>query len=255
MLFYFTIETHPITEITFPKVTVCPPKNTYTDLNYDLMRTGNMTLDNDTKTELTNYAVELLYDHLYDTIMTNLSKLEENDRYLNWYHGYTQIKLPYHNKYDTGEVNFDVYTSTTSGSITTQHFGDKFDADKVDTSILYYVKVNPPESVKNNPDVTLYFDIEKSTMKDLSSGYDDLSWDIGTDHIDTDITHINISKTNTPAIALQRKVLLSEVRKQKLELMPGFRFKWYYTGMEVEPSARYYHYTETRAFVRLGSHF
>ena len=30
-----TIEKRPITEITFPKVTVCPPKNTYTDLNYD----------------------------------------------------------------------------------------------------------------------------------------------------------------------------------------------------------------------------
>ena len=29
------IETRPITEITFPKVTVCPPKNTFTDLNYD----------------------------------------------------------------------------------------------------------------------------------------------------------------------------------------------------------------------------
>ena len=28
-----TIETHPISEITFPKVTVCPPKNTYTNLN------------------------------------------------------------------------------------------------------------------------------------------------------------------------------------------------------------------------------
>ena len=56
-----TIETLPITEmITFPKVTVCPPKNTYTDLNYDLMMTENMTLDNDTRQELTNYAVELL---------------------------------------------------------------------------------------------------------------------------------------------------------------------------------------------------
>ena len=30
-----TTETLPITEITFPKVTVCPPKNSYTDLNYD----------------------------------------------------------------------------------------------------------------------------------------------------------------------------------------------------------------------------
>ena len=44
-----TIETRPITEITFPRVTVCPPKNTYTDLNYDLMKIGNMTLNIDEK--------------------------------------------------------------------------------------------------------------------------------------------------------------------------------------------------------------
>ena len=40
-----TIETLPITEITFPKVTVCPPKHTYTDLNLDILRTENMSLD------------------------------------------------------------------------------------------------------------------------------------------------------------------------------------------------------------------
>ena len=37
-----TIETLPISEINFPKVTVCPPKNTFTDLNYDLMMTENL---------------------------------------------------------------------------------------------------------------------------------------------------------------------------------------------------------------------
>ena len=74
-----TIETHPIEQRTFPKVTVCPPKNTYTYLNYDLMMAENMTLDNDTRNVLANYAVELLYDHLYDSVMTNISKLEEND--------------------------------------------------------------------------------------------------------------------------------------------------------------------------------
>ena len=30
-------ETLPMEQIKFPKVTVCPPKNTFTDLNYDLM--------------------------------------------------------------------------------------------------------------------------------------------------------------------------------------------------------------------------
>ena len=78
-----TIETKPIAELTFPKLIVCPPKDTYTDLNYDLMMTENMTLDNDTRNELMNYAVELLNKHSFDSLMTNLSKLQEKDRYYN----------------------------------------------------------------------------------------------------------------------------------------------------------------------------
>merc|ERR1712241_550164 len=54
-----TIETRPITEITFPKITVCPPKNTLTDLNYHLMMAENMTLQNATRNELKDYAMGL----------------------------------------------------------------------------------------------------------------------------------------------------------------------------------------------------
>ena len=86
-----TIETLPTTEITFPKVTVCPPKNTYTDLNYDLMMTQNMTVDQETRSKLANFANEQLYDHMYNVIMQNISKLEDNNRYYNWYHGYAKI--------------------------------------------------------------------------------------------------------------------------------------------------------------------
>ena len=78
-----TIETVAIEKMTFPKVTVCPPKNTYTDLNYDLMMTQNMTLDNKTRNELYDFTLELLLDHLNKEFMTNLSKLEDNDRYYN----------------------------------------------------------------------------------------------------------------------------------------------------------------------------
>ena len=47
-----TTRTVPMSEIKFPKVTVCPPRNTFTDLNYDLMVTENVTLSNDQKNEL-----------------------------------------------------------------------------------------------------------------------------------------------------------------------------------------------------------
>ena len=90
-----TIETLPVEEITLPKVTVCPPKNTYTNLNYDLLMLKDMALNNDSRNELTQYAVGLIQDHVYNDIMTNISLLEEENRYYNWYMGYTKIKLPY----------------------------------------------------------------------------------------------------------------------------------------------------------------
>ena len=90
-----TIETKPIADITFPKVTVCPPKNTYTDLNYDLIMTENMTLKNGTIKELKDLALKL-YDQLYDNIMHNLSKVYDPKRYYNLYHGLTEIELPFH---------------------------------------------------------------------------------------------------------------------------------------------------------------
>ena len=76
-----TIETLPIEKITFPKVTVCPPENTYTDLNYDLMMAKNMVLDNETRYELLSLAIELLQNYSHDEIMGNLSMIEDNDRY------------------------------------------------------------------------------------------------------------------------------------------------------------------------------
>ena len=76
-----TIETLPITEITFPKVTVCPPKNTYTELNYDLMITENITLDDETRNELADFVVEVFNDYIYGQTMANVSKLEDNDIY------------------------------------------------------------------------------------------------------------------------------------------------------------------------------
>ena len=55
-----TIETRPITEITFPKVTVCPPEKTFTDINYDLIMTENMSIEDNARLELTDYAMNLL---------------------------------------------------------------------------------------------------------------------------------------------------------------------------------------------------
>ena len=64
-----TIETLSITDITFPKVTVCPPKNTYTNLNYDLKMISNLTLDEDYRKELSYLALEVINDITFEDLM------------------------------------------------------------------------------------------------------------------------------------------------------------------------------------------
>ena len=115
-----TVDTLPITKLTFPKVTVCPPKNTFTNLNYDLMMLENMTIDNDTRKEMVNFVTELLHKNLHDSIETKLNKIEDDDRYYNWYHGLTRIDIP---RPPNGGADRELFyrhlTKSESGSIKT----------------------------------------------------------------------------------------------------------------------------------------
>ena len=251
-----TIETKPMTEITFPKVTVCPPKNTYTDLNYDLIMTENVTLTRDTRKQLTNYALELLWEHMYKSIKSGLNKLQEKDRFYNWYHGYTRINL----KLKPWSVCLSIYgvchvwqtrkhagleTSARTGTIFTQYYGDKFDASKVDKEKSYSVRIYPVH-ISEHSNATLHIIFEKNTMTNLTSGKDELSTHWYNDGGGWDIEHVlheehifwnvSLKRFNNRIIRYERKVVMEDVEKQKLTKMPGFRLTWYYSGLDVEHS-------------------
>ena len=55
-----TITTHPIDDLDFPIVTVCPPRGSHTAINYDLMKADNNSLtpqDRDTLKQTVYTAV------------------------------------------------------------------------------------------------------------------------------------------------------------------------------------------------------
>ena len=235
-----TIETMPITKLTFPKVTVCPPKNTYTDLNYDLMMLENMDLDNETRKIMSDYAMELLHENLFDSILTNMNKLEDDDRYYNWYHGLTDIEIPAPEDYIGPYRNlfYRLTTQATSGSISTQYFDEVFDADKIDSDIQFYINLGAPPNVVNNAslrNVTFQIEIEKVAMKDLSNGYDKFFFN-GYDKysIDqVDVSHIqDIIEVTEPLpidpfeVNADRLTTTETVKNLKMDQMPGFKIKW-----------------------------
>ena len=251
-----TIETLPISEIKFPKVIVCPPKNTFTDLNYDLMMTENVTLTDEMRDEMFNYAVQVLIED--DLSQNNWTKLNEEDRSYNWYHGYSRIRSPFMTSdgiFSFSNLYIDVETMATSGVVTTEYYGEQYQPNLVERNIEYTVSVSPPHSLRANENVTLHFKLEKVSMKGFP--HTEFLFIDGRENglIDDNLT--TVYKNWTPpgkdhVLSLERYwISEEEVNQQRLEVMPGFRLSWWYTGVaNVKPDDRYKYYEHNKLFVR-----
>ena len=60
-----SITTHPIADLEFPIVTVCPPRHTSTALYHDLVKAGNGTLSDENRRILKRTAYEIFKEHTY----------------------------------------------------------------------------------------------------------------------------------------------------------------------------------------------
>ena len=180
------IETLPITDLPLPKVTVCPPKNTFTNLNFDLMMLDNITLHKKTRTEMIQYAVKLIQNYTYRNVMSNISVIEEENRYYNWYMGYTSFVIPFwgqtscnddnnikDNECNKNMLRYTLDTYATSGNISTQFFDDEFDHKKIDGNFRYMIYLNPPEEYENDSNVTLCVNIQKNILKGVERFYNE----------------------------------------------------------------------------------
>ena len=105
------------------------------------------------------------------------------------------------------------------------------------------VIIFPPENLQNNKNVTLHFQYENIPFKDLTTGSEVYDADYVT------ILGENTQKNYTPPLPspstdryfyrLLRNVKVEDVERQDLDTMPGFRFRWYFSGVEVKPVATY----------------
>ena len=91
-----TIETRPITEIDFPNVTVCPPRNSFTSLIPDLVRSRKMMFDDQKRLELSNSVLDAVFEANYKAKYQEFLEYSQIEgEYLNWYTGISSIDLPY----------------------------------------------------------------------------------------------------------------------------------------------------------------
>ena len=241
-----TIETLPISELTLPNVTVCPPRGLFLNLNHDIKESENITLNKDLRKELLDYALDVILDQYYNEAMANLSKIQDPDRYYNWYHGYTFLRYPHYN-YKVNQLKYYVDTAAASGNMTTPYFSDNFNADKVDGNIFIQIRIHVPPSVSGNRSTTLLLNLEKNSVKALRDKhykenikeYMHMST-IG--NINFDKTHVSKNITGPTSdrydIRLNRKITDEDMNNIKGDKMPGFRLIWSF-NKNIESGAKY----------------
>ena len=89
-----TIDTLPISELEFPNVTVCPPRNSFTSLNLDIARSSKISLSQGQRKALSKQISEVVYTSHMERKLATYTEYEEKDRYRNQYHGFSRINIP-----------------------------------------------------------------------------------------------------------------------------------------------------------------
>ena len=117
------ISTHPLEELDFPPVAVCPPEDSNTALNYDLMRAANHSFSKDDR----NKFEEAVWKHLIADehksfaeemiAATNPANMEQ------LYDGFHSVPMPYNYGYEV------LVQNSSSGRIKSSWFQEEYNED------------------------------------------------------------------------------------------------------------------------------
>ena len=164
-----TIETLPISKITLPNIIVCPPKNTFTNLNYDLINLGNQTIE----TDLLNFSTpgyQLLkrfvkhFQNLdYEKSLAKINKFYEKNKFRHWYYGVSAL--------DPATLRGNsIDTFAASGTVSSPYFGHNFNADNFELEATYTLHIKTKNQIPRKNDsvmIEIYYSIMSPPIESL----------------------------------------------------------------------------------------
>ena len=133
-----SITTHPIDDLDFPNVTICPPKNSNTALYHDLVKVGSGSLSDENRETLRRAAYEIFIENSHkEHVRKMLATLhmENIDQVLQGFHS---LPKPYN---DANGLKIEMWNL--SGTIMTPWFGGHFVEEyyKEDTDFLVILRL------------------------------------------------------------------------------------------------------------------
>ena len=73
---------------------VCPPKNSFTNLNFDIAKSSKISLSEGQRQTLSEKISEVVFSSNMESKFFTYAEYVEEDRYRNQYHGLSSIQLP-----------------------------------------------------------------------------------------------------------------------------------------------------------------
>ena len=136
-----SITTHPISSLDFPTVTVCPPKDSHSALNYDLMKADNASLSYKNRNGLKKSVAQLFVYSPHEEYARNMIEATNLENIRQVFEGYQSIPTPYHGS------GFEVQAWKSNGSWQTPGYQEDFDASSYKQSKQHCFVLQLPQNI------------------------------------------------------------------------------------------------------------
>ena len=247
-----TIETKAISEISFPTVTVCPPKGTFTNLNYDLVNINNSMFGIDQRQSLKSFIHKAIIDQEFEAVLEEDKSYKIRGKYESWFKGTTQFTLPE----TKSKTTFFLWTTANEGEAESPNFGVDYSRRSFPLRLSYLLLIFPPKKFNDDSfplgkanvtyDKKFKLEIHVDTKESEGEGSELIEISPSgfptseivrlSGPVDKNKTYPVLirSRKNTRQILIrfERQLTKKDLQDWNEKRNTGFRAKWYYTDSD-----------------------
>ena len=245
-----TEKTLSVKEVTFPTITVCPPRNTFTNLNWDLIKGQNLTIDEQTRNSMRYTMYEVIHGEFVKETMAAFAFYNEESKSRNYYHGYDELRWIEDVSTDAKKpLLLSPSSAAVNDSVRSPYFGEQYADSKFFRDLSFYFNIKIPKEIEKNSSIYLFVkitaDIVGSPMEEVLYNWRDVMGGQTEVLLTIPVTRCYNRKCS---FSFKRKISDEFVSDWLDKRMTGVEIEWHYNAT-VTPDAEYIEDNEN--FIRI----
>ena len=245
-----TEKTLSVKEVTFPTITVCPPRNTFTNLNWDLIKGQNLTIDEQTRNSMRYTMYEVIHGEFVKETMAAFAFYNEESKSRNYYHGYDELRWIEDVSTDAKKpLVLTLSSAAVNDSVRSPYFGEQYADSKFFRDLSFYFDIKIPKEIEKNSSIYLFVkvtaDIVGSPMEEVLYNWKDVMGGQREVLLTIPVTRCYNRKCS---LSYKRKISDEFVSDWLDKRMTGVEIEWHYNAT-VTPDAEYIEDNEN--FIRI----